>query len=492
MNKLIIAILVYFSTSALIVQAVKADEFYPAGEIDNCQLAVVPAIQISSIGDQVRFDPTSVKGERNNWIQDQDIRAVASTTYPNAARFSDKASSVSVPPGSKVEIGAFSWNYSGHDITSDKVVLFTSQSNPTQGDLTSIGASGERLELKFNNNASLRTGKAIEAPGLGLIPNRSYIKGKVLTTFTTIQPVTIISESTTSEQLEGKGLKVIKKLVLKNNYNEQICGITAQQAFPGKETSTKKVCIEAGTELELEFIGELEKYSKKISIPGAVVSDPNRYQESAAGQYDSDRDYYNFNARPLYVSRSDQNDTKWRGYQPAWGQTSHDLLKVEIIPYQFTGAEQELIHDYQVELDVRPNPEDSTEILIDIENNGPDIEDAVIVFDGDRIQRIGKLISGEKKELRSPLKFMSGEASHREITVSLLVSKSELATKSITVATHLNSESEEILELAKTGDSNLVSLYAGMTFLGLTILIRKIDLIIFNVLQFKCLNATGY
>jgi uncharacterized repeat protein (TIGR01451 family) len=316
---------------------IHADDFYPTASIDECKLATNLAVQYNNLPTDIQYNPGLIAGEKSPFIQSNDINKVADITFPDARRYSGIADEVRVPPNTSVEFGAFTWNYSGHDIDSNELKLFTSRNNPGSGNLTRLGAGGVSTDLRFDvNNSRLRSGLAVTLPGLGLIHNRIADKGKVIYSFKTIQPIAAEKLSLSSHYDADQNLVIDYSYRVKNNSSYNVCNIDFEDNLPDGTTYKKSLCLNATTYQDISYQALIKSQLPAIiTDSGPIVRDNNTYTEVSGDFHKNQNDIYNFEARTLYVKRNDNTAPNWYAYQPAWGQVERNLVKISIIPYSF-------------------------------------------------------------------------------------------------------------------------------------------------------------
>jgi len=363
---------------------IHADSFFPTGEIDNCQFASTIGVQYQNPGIGVNFNAGSLQGESGNWLQNKTMNDVADISFPDARRYPGVADSVSVPPNTKVEVGLFAWNYSGHTIGVQGIELFTSRTDPSLGDLTRIGAGGRQGEIRFDQNSKTRLGKKVSTGPLGTYQNRVHTGGRIFYSFTTIQPIQLVSRSVTPVKT-GANLKLNYSLTLRNSSTYNVCGLKVLDNLPNGINFQQDLCLNANETKTINYEADLgTNYGTSISISPATIQDNNYYREHSGSKYSSPNAVDNYEARTAYVWRNDSSAPSWSGLQPSWGQAERNLISVEIIPYSFSTTSttvfiapdltiSKLVSDSD-EQNVQSNTANAEEVLnytIQLKNNGP-------------------------------------------------------------------------------------------------------------------------
>jgi hypothetical protein len=129
--RLFIFLFVLVFTTILLSSSVSADPFYPSWNIYACKFAHTTGIQFSSPGKGVTYNSSDLSGEANSYIETHRFTDVANPLL-NIKRYAGIADKVSVPPNTKIDIG-LCWNYTGHNVYVDKISLFLSRPNPSDG-----------------------------------------------------------------------------------------------------------------------------------------------------------------------------------------------------------------------------------------------------------------------------------------------------------------------------------------------------------------------
>jgi len=331
-----------------LIQKVKADEFYNSGgSIGECKFASMVGIQYNDIGGNgVQWDNANVRGVSGNWIQSVRTLDIADITYPDAHRYPNMADVVAVPPNTRVEFGYWAWNYTGHDVTVDTAVIFTSRADPNNGDLTQLGAGGSYVSVGMNGFPT-RSGKAINAyPGTYGV--RTNDAGRIVYSFNTIQPVQLQSFNATPIW-SGANLSVRYDMVLRNVSTYNLCNIRVRDVMPSGAVYDQSHCINSGQSITVSYS---ENWG--TSYPASIINDPatiwdnNSHTESPNVTMPNIYDGGNAESRPAVAMRDDSNaPAGWNASQPTWGQITNPPMEVTLIPYWFNSG--------STQLDLTPN-----------------------------------------------------------------------------------------------------------------------------------------
>ncbi len=383
------------------IQPVKADNFYSSGgNVDQCEFASTLGVQYNSLGSGgISWNGGDVQGQSGNWIQSNNMRTVADVTFPDAHRFENFGHYVAVPPNTRVDVGFFVWNYSGHDVTVDGVRLFTSLTDPSRGDITRLGGGGNYGTFTANGFGT-RGGKAVMTGSPGTFANRTDYGGRIIYSFDTIQPMQYQSFSATP-QWSGGNLTVRYDLTLRNTSTYNLNNIRVVDDLPSGATYDQTHNFSAGQTRTITYFDNMgTNYPGVINNDPARVYDPNRHYERASDAYSGILDS-NPETRPAFAMRDDSNaPSGWNAAQPSWGATGGGMFAVELIPYNFPTAAvslnvaPQISHEKQVrDADedwsngntITPSLTDSSlnefDYRIQVTNNGGVTRDGVEVVD---------------------------------------------------------------------------------------------------------------
>ena len=334
--RLFIFLFVLVFTTILFNSSVSADPFYPSWNIYACKFAHTTAIQYSSPGKGVTYNPSDLSGEANSYIETHRFTDVANPYYPNAKRFAGIADKVSVPPNTKVDIGSYIWNYTGHNVYVDKISLYMSRPNPSDGDLTRLGAVADEGTTCWNSGGSntCRTGKKIDANISTTYAYHENALGKILYSFETIQPIKISSAKVIPELLDGE-VRYRYEVTVSNTSTYNLCGITLKQIVESGNTVEMNACINANSEYKFVYYSNplASSYPRTISHNTVTVSDPNRHTEIVSIPNNASFESPEETNAVVYRDDQDQSSPSQAfGTQPGWG-SENGTVAVELIPY---------------------------------------------------------------------------------------------------------------------------------------------------------------
>lgn len=338
---------------AIITSPAKADSFYSTGgNVNQCSFASVTGVQYNDIGGGgIEWNANDVEGVSGNWIQTHNILDVADIAYPNAHRYPGTADKVAVPPNTRVEVGLFVWNYTGHNVDVDNVHFFTSRENPAFGDLTRVGAGGDYATTPMNGFED-RSGKRVITGSLGTFNSRVAHDGRIFYTFDTIQPIQFVSFNA-EEHLSGGNLTIEYTLTLQNISEYNVGNIRVRDEMPSGQVYDQTFSFNAGQTRTITYSENWgSNFPDDIVNDGATVYDNNRYTEVQAEIYPNLTGGNSGDMRPAVIMRDDSDaPTGWNAGQPTWGQTSRAPITIEVIPYWFNTDSVSVEFEPKIELE---------------------------------------------------------------------------------------------------------------------------------------------
>ena len=283
----------------------------------------------------VSYNPSDVKGYETNWVTSHRFTDVATPYYPSARRYDDIADKVSLPPNSKVDVSMWVWNYTTHDVYVDSADLFMSKTNPSDGDVTRLGAGGSYGSTSWNltSGQDSRSGKKVSVPVKSNFSYHANDLGKVIYSFDTIQPIQLV-RVTPNYYWDGPSLKVGYEVFLKNVSSYDLCNINVHHVMANGEVHDENICINANSSYFFSYTANIgTNYPLNISDGLIKITDPNRHTEIVASPSNtSSKDIGS-----IVVWRDDKDHSSpagTYGAQPGWGNT-RGTFGVELIPYSF-------------------------------------------------------------------------------------------------------------------------------------------------------------
>ncbi len=334
-------------TNLFMATPVKADSFYPDGDVGGCKVATVMGVQFNDLGGNgVNWDSGNVSGESGAWIQNHHFNQVADITYPDAHKYPYVADRVAVPPNTRIEIGEWTYSYAGHGVNINNINFFTSRSNPADGDLTRLGAGGSYGTI-YMNGFPARSGKYVNTGYVGYFGDHVSSYGHVIYSFDTIQPIQLQS-FTANPIWNGSNLTVRYTAIIRNVSAYNLCNIRFRDVLPTGAIFDQTFCVNSGQNVTLTYDDNWgTNYPNTIINDPATIWDNNWHDESQSESMPSIYEGGNPNVRPGIVQRDDiGSPSGWSAGQPIWGQAERPPINVVLIPYWFNSG--------QVRLDVPP------------------------------------------------------------------------------------------------------------------------------------------
>ena len=364
-----IAIFIVFSAPAFVY----SDSFYPNGDSNSCSLAAVVGIQYSRVGGgDIYWDSSNVQGEVSPWIQNSNFKDIASPWYPNASRKDFVADIVALPPGSRVEFGAYFWNHSGHTVNVNRIDLYTSLDNINHGDLTRLGADGIVANscFKINGGINCRNSKTVPISLNWSIVDRnvslSDTYGRIFYGFDLIQPIQPRAFEQSS-RWDGQNFIIDYSIRLANVSDYSSCDINIKDQLPNGTTFDSNYCIGAHSQITVNYSANMGRNTTGTIINDpATITDRNFRQESITYVGSSIYDRTS-TVLPAIIYRNDSNATGWYSTQPTWGEMGRPLTVI-LIPYWF--YTQQLVMQAPQDVKIEAFVTDSDQVLVEQNNIG--------------------------------------------------------------------------------------------------------------------------
>jgi uncharacterized repeat protein (TIGR01451 family) len=363
--KPIVALAVFYTAFCFLSPSViLADFFYGSGgDPFYCAFGSTFGVQYNSIGGgSVQWNNADVQGVNGAWIQSTPVSGVTSINGFYGDRF-DNARRIAVPPNTQVEIGYWGWNLSGHDVHVPRIDLFTSRSNPAEGDVTRLGASGSYNTI-CDGVGGCKSGKMISTGDQG---NFGYDPGggrggSIIHTFDTIQPIQQVGYTVT-QQWSGANLTLRYDLTLVNVSSYDVGNIRVVDLLPSGNAFDQTFSFAAGQTQTIIYYDSLgTSYPTTISN-SATVYDNNRYIESASRPKTSPTDT-SYDAQAGLIWRNDSDSPAgWYAPQGSWASHNFSLYEVEIIPYYFETSNINTDISPNIQVNKRVSDTDETNVV---------------------------------------------------------------------------------------------------------------------------------
>ncbi len=330
----------------LLIKPVYADPFYPSGDAQNCNYAQATSVSYRSLptnctgANCVSYNNSHVFGESGNYPANHNFHDVADVTYPDAHRYRGVADRVGVPPNTRIDVGYYIHNYSGHTITAASAHLFVSRHDTANGDWGKLGAGGSvgSISYLYINQWRTRYGRYINLGNIGTYPPNPLSNppnGRTVYSFTTIQPIQIQSRTATPEFMGGGNLRIRYDLTVRNVSSYNLPNIRVIDNLPSGETFDQTRTFSPNQTRTFTYYANMgTTYPTNITNSPARISDPNRHKEEGAIASNNIADP-NPEARTIIVNRTDVGaPSGWTGRQPDFvASPGGDYYFVELIPY---------------------------------------------------------------------------------------------------------------------------------------------------------------
>jgi len=314
----------------------------------------------------VTYNPTDLSGATNSYIETHRFTDVANPYYPNAKRYAGIADKVSVPPNTKVDIGSYAWNFTGHNVYVDKMSLYLSRPDSSLGDLTRLGAIGSEGTTCWNSSGRniCRSGKKVDVNISSTYGNYGNDYGKILYSFETIQPIKISNTRVIPEyKLDDGGMRYRYEVTLQNVSNYDICGLSLKHTVASGNTIELGGCVFANLSFKHIYHSNYftSSYPRTISHNTVTVSDPNRHTEIVSIPNSTSFESPEETNSVVYRDDQDQSSPSQAfGTQPGWG-SENGTVSVELIPYSISKELGVMTLDQQVSVGKYISDSDETE-----------------------------------------------------------------------------------------------------------------------------------
>jgi uncharacterized repeat protein (TIGR01451 family) len=351
-----------------------ADPFYPSGDAQYCDFAMGTSISYRGLPSNctgpncMSYDNGLVSGESGSYPETHNIRSIADLAYPNAHRFRGVADRVAVPPNTRIDIGYYVYNYSGHTITAHNAFLFTSRPNPADGDWTRLGAGGTygNVPYYYYGVNGTRDGKHVQTGNIGTYGVSSYSNpptGRTIYSFTTIQPIQIVSRTNSYEFLSGGRLRIRYDLTIRNTSSYVLPNVQIIDDLPSGEQYGRVYTFQPNETQRFTYYADMgTSYPTNITTTPARVYDPNRHSETTAVGSDIRHDT-SPETRTILVERDDAGVSNWTGKQYDFtANPGGDYFKIELIPYTVYSPENNLNVPPNITIDKVVSDDDETRV----------------------------------------------------------------------------------------------------------------------------------
>jgi hypothetical protein len=400
MNKKVIIVLVCILFGVIELKPAYADTFYPSGDVKYCELVTAVGLAIGDLpasgSNNIEYKLSDVAGEQSSWVISHTIHDVANVYAGSLRRYPNVAGTVSVPPGTRVDVGLWWLNFSGHSIDTGTSYLYINSGSGGLISVLDVSSPVGSVNYLHNNTSKTRNGNRIEVPSLGALSNTTLSGapvGRVIASGIVKKPLRITNEKAECV-FDAEGKVVISKYV----------AITNTSQFPQDNLSIANIAdsanIASGQE-KLVRVDENIGYIYTTTAGGASVSVYNPNFNTACATAGGGRgDDIDPNAHLFFVRRNDSANRNWFGFQTDIAAVPKgDFFCVRQIPYTekvggfvCTLPEKVLLQASSDKKELHPG--ESSTVIVNIENKGiskhselltityPDVFDQYITVNG--------------------------------------------------------------------------------------------------------------
>ncbi|MCX8035030.1 MAG: hypothetical protein N3A71_01960 [Candidatus Dojkabacteria bacterium] len=321
----------------------RADEFYINGGLaDDCHVGFTTSISYGALPAQstgsggITYDAAHIRGASGNGYPEATRFApdLGTLLYPNARRYPDIATEIVVPPNSRVDIGFYDHNYSGHNTWLYDAYLFLSRTDTNAGDLGRLGAGGNYGTLSWRETSGTknRSGRYATLPlNYNALtdsnPNYSNQTGRTIYSFTTIQPIIVQGRNVTPEFTGGGNMRLRYDLTVRNQSAYSLPNVSVSQNLPNGQTFSSTYNFAPSETKVITYFADMgTSYPTQIISAQAEIYDPNFHKETASVSASGERG--------IIVRRGDAGaPANWSANQPDYI-ASGDYISVTLIPYR--------------------------------------------------------------------------------------------------------------------------------------------------------------
>lgn len=381
-NKIIlfsVLLLFYFTSISPLNKEAKADYFYPNGNLGECKFSSTIAVGYDNLGGGgIDWNNNHVSGYSRSWVDNARFTDVATPWTPDAHRYTT-ASSVAVPPNTRVSVAFYVWNYSGHWVNVDNIHLFNSR-HGSNGGVTRLGAGGN-FTTTCIDPLGCRSGRRVVTGSVGGYAHHGNEDGRIIYSFETIQPITGV-DLTSTPIWEGENLRVQYNLTLRNNSSYDLCNIRIRDTMPSGAVYDQDYCINAGQTRTIAYYDDMgNTYPLSIVNDGVNIYDNNWHTEDTAEAmtWSGDNRVETKTTIPFRDDDPSGSLAGWNSPQPSWGMQGGELYEVTLIPYNFSSGEARLDLDQNVEISKTVSDSNETEVTHNTAENREEITYKVTV-----------------------------------------------------------------------------------------------------------------
>ena len=328
----IFAVLYMLIGGLFFISVVRADSFYPSGEILNCHFVPAVAIGIRSLPTiGIFYDRGEIVGESEATLQNYRLTDLVNIRRGQVRRY-NKAVSVSVVPGARVVLYGYGYNFAGHSV---KVRDFWI---PTQipgyldfSDLLRLWTYRQNLKILYGGVYRYRTERFWITSPNKWFADRENSQGFLLSSFEVKRPVALrIEEPECGVKTDGT-VFFRAHFCIKN-----VSGFKLRGAIRDGSSRVAEVNVSANAKqcVLVERIYS-DPYLQMTSLDDIYFDDYGGYTACGAITSSDRGDNTDMMTRGVFVSRSDTHPG-WFGKQPGFAVVESNRrpwLCVKIVPY---------------------------------------------------------------------------------------------------------------------------------------------------------------
>lgn len=386
------------------IPTVRADSFYPSGDVRYCELVTAVGLAIGDLPasgvNNVEYEAANVSGEFGSWITSHTIHDVANVYAGSLRRYPQVLGSISAPPGTRVDIGMWWLNYSGHSIDTGTSYLYLGAGGTGLESVLDIPYVSGSLGYLHNGVVKNRNGNRVEIPLMGNLPNTSISgapAGKVIASGVIKKPLQITNIKAECV-FDPRGHVIMSKYIKLRNTSQftqnniRIASNNQTANMPPQQENVTRI------DEDLGYI-----YSNAVNGSFVAVYNPsiNTACGTSGGVKGDDTDP---GSHIFFVSRNDSSNRSWFGLQTDIAAVPRgDFFCIKQIPYTenvggFSCVLPEKINLTALSDKKELHPGASSLITIKIENVGiSKRSDVLIVSFPEIFDRYLSIVGGEKE-----------------------------------------------------------------------------------------------
>ncbi len=328
----IFAVLYTLIAGLFFISVVRADSFYPSGEILSCHFVPAVAIGIRSLPTMgVFYDRSKIVGESEATLQNYRLTDLVDIRRGQVRRY-NKAVSVSVVPGAQVVLYGYGYNFAGHPVKVRDFWVPTQISGYLDfSDLLRLWSYRQALEILYGGVYRYRTGRFWITSPNRLFINRENSRGFLLSAFEVKRPVALRIEEPEC------GVKIDGTVFFRAHFCvKNVSGFKVRGAIRDNSSRVAELSVSANAkQCALVARSYSDPYLQMTNLDGIYFDDYGDYMACGAITSSVRGDNTDMMTRGVFVSRSDIHPG-WFGKQPGFAVVDNNRrpwLCVKVIPY---------------------------------------------------------------------------------------------------------------------------------------------------------------